>query len=117
MTETQMGLLRFENWKRWACGGECAMILQLYYPSKAAVAGQHVSSEVWDDDDVPMPVDVRDAELVERMLRHLPIHLCKAVRYKYTGRPKHIGIPESVLTQWVEQAAREIMVKKFHVIA
>lgn len=116
MTETQMGLLRFENWKRWAIGGECAMILQHYYPAKAAVCGMHVSSEVWDDDDAQMPVDVRDAELIERMIKALPMHLCKAVRHHYTGRPRVIGIPEKVLTDWVEQAAREIMAKKFHVV-
>lgn len=94
------------------------MIMSLYYPAKSAVVGNYSPElgEVWDDE-IQMPVDERDAELVERLLRGLPSHLCKAVRYKYTGRPRHIGIPESVLSAWVEQAAREIMVKKFHVVS
>lgn len=119
MTETQIGLMRFENWRRWACGGEYALIRELWYPSKAAVGGQYVAEagDIWNNDEPTMPVDERDAELVERMIKALPVHLCKAVRFKYTGRPRHIGIPEYVLDGWVEQAAREIMAKRFHVIA
>ena len=73
MTETQIGLLRFENWQRWALGGEKAIIMAHYYPPRAAMAGQHVSSEVWDDDiDALMPIDEKDAQLVERLILALP---------------------------------------------
>ncbi len=92
------------------------MILQHYYPRRAAVAGQHVSSEVWDDEPCCMPVDERDAEIVERMVRALPMHLRNAVRFTYTGRPRMVGTPETWIKEWVEQAAREIMAKNFHVI-
>lgn len=117
MTETEIGLKRLDNWARWACGGECAEILRHYYPRRAAVAGQHLSSEVWDNDDVPMPIDVRDAEIVERLILALPRHLCNAVRYTYTGRPRMIGTPSAWVDQWVQHAAREIMAKKFHVVS
>ncbi len=116
MTETQMGLMRLENWRRWAYGGEVAEILRHYYPRRAAVAGQYVSSEVWDDD-AHIPVDERDAELVERLIRNLPTHIRNAVRYRYTGRPRMIGTPDAWINDWVNQAAREIMAKKFHVVA
>lgn len=110
-----MGLLRFENWQRWAIGGERAIILSHYYPPKAAMAGQHVSSEVWDDGlETLMPVDERDAQIVEKLIIALPCHMCKAVRYHYTGRPKHIGIPRNVIEEWINQAARTIMSKTFH---
>ena len=114
MTETQIGLQRLANWQRWACGGECAMILQHYYPRRAAVAGQHVSSEVWDDEPCCLPIDERDAEMVEKLIRNLPTHLRNAVRYTYTGRPRMMGTPETWIKEWVDQAAREIMVKRFH---
>jgi hypothetical protein len=116
MTETQMGLARFENWQRWACGGEVAIIMAHYYPPKSAMAGQHVSSEVWDEEDKPMPIDERDAQIVERMIVRLPCHLCNAVRYRYVGRPRIIGVPRQVIDNLVEQAAREIMAKRFHVV-
>jgi hypothetical protein len=116
MTETQRGLMRLDNWARWCCGGELAIIMRHYYPRRAAVAGQHVSSEVWDDDTAPMPIDERDAELVEKLIRSMPVNLRNAVRNRYTGRPRIIGTPDSWLDQWVEHAAREIMAKKFHVI-
>jgi hypothetical protein len=117
MTETQIGLMRFENWQRWACGGEQSIIMAHYYPPRAAMAGQHVSSEVWDDDiDALMPIDECDAQIVEKMIVNLPCHLCHAVRFKYTGRPRHIGMPWHVINEWVNQAAREIMARKFHVI-
>lgn len=92
------------------------MILKHYYPPKAAVCGMHVSSEVWDDDYGTMPIDERDAEKIEKLIKKLPIHLCKAVRYHYTGRPKVIGIPHRLITELVEQAAREVMSIKFHVL-
>jgi len=117
MTETQLGLMRFENWQRWALGGERTIILAHYYPPKAAIAGQHVSSEVWDDDlEANIPIDERDAEAVERMIIALPKHLCCAVRYRYIGRPRHIGMPRHVIEEWVNQAAREIMASKIRFI-
>ena len=118
MTETQIGLLRFENWQRWAIGGERAIIMSHYYPPKAAMAGMHISSEVFDDDtDVQIPIDERDAQIVEKLIISLPCHMCKAVRYHYTGRPKHIGMPRSVIEEWINQAAREIMHKTVHIFA
>lgn len=119
MTETQMGLMRFENWRRWACGGEYVILRELWYPAKAAVVGNYLAEagEVWGTDEQVVPIDERDAEAVERLIKALPAHLCKAVRFKYTGRPRHIGVPERVIDGWVEQAAREIMAKKFHVVA
>ena len=118
MTETQIGMMRLENWQRWCCGGELAIILQHYYPRRAAVAGQYMAEagEVWNDEPDCMPVDERDAELVERLVCQLPVHLRNAVRFKFTGRPRMMGTPESWLEEWVHQAAREIMAKKFHVV-
>jgi len=113
LTETQAGLIRLDNWQRWARGGEIAIIMAHYYPPTAAMAGQHVSSEVWDDDlEASMPVDVRDAETVERLILLLPCRMCLAVRHKYTGRPKHIGMSRHLVDDLVKQAAREIMAMK-----
>jgi hypothetical protein len=93
------------------------MVRDHYYPAKAAVAGQHVSSEVWDDEYHGDPIDELDAQVVEHFVCHnLPVHLCRAVRYHYTGRPKHIGIPDRVILEWVEQAARQLQAKRFHVV-
>jgi hypothetical protein len=121
MTETQMGLARFENWRRWASKGKYAMLRELWYPPRAAVVGQHLAEagEVWGDDyDVGLPIDEIDAELVGRLIKSLPAHMCNAVRFKYTERPQHIGIPDSVIDCLVEQAARAIMQhgKRFHVV-
>jgi hypothetical protein len=114
MTDTELGLQRLDNWARWACGGECAMILQLWYPKRAAVAGQHLSSEVWDDEPARMPVNVKDAEIVEKLIIGLVPYLRNAVRHTYTGRPRMINTHDKIIREWVEQAAREIMIKKFH---
>jgi hypothetical protein len=110
LTETQAGLIRLDNWQRWARGGEIAIIMTHYYPPTAAMAGQHVSSEVWDDDlEALMPIDVRDAEKVEKLILALPHRMCIAVRHKYTGRPRRIGMTRHTMDDLVNQAAREIM--------
>lgn len=116
MSETEIGLLRLENWARWARGGECAEILRHYYPRCAAVAGQYKSSDVWDDDPPQLPVDEIDAQLIERIIRGFPMHLRNAVRYRFIGRPRMVGTPDSWINDWVNQAAREIMAKKFHLV-
>lgn len=114
MTETELGMQRFENWRRYMLGGEAAMILSHHYERYAAVCGQHISSEVWEVE-TRIPVDPKDAEVVERyIVKSLPLHLSRAVRNYYIGRPKIVGIPGKVLREWVEAAARELMCKRFH---
>jgi hypothetical protein len=118
MTETDHGMARFYNWMRWACGGECRMIMKHYYPERAAVAGNYLpeAGEVWNDE-TPIPIDVKDALEVERLItRELPIHLSKAVRFYFVGRPQIINIPDKVIKDWVYQAARQIMYRKFRVV-
>jgi len=74
------------------------------------MAGQHVSSEVWDDDlEALMPIDVRDAEKVEKLILALPVRMCMAVRHRYTGRPSRTGMSRYLVDDLVNQAAREIM--------
>jgi len=89
------------------------MILQHYYPRRAAVTGQYLSNEIWDEADaVSPPIDQRDAEIVERLILQLPRNICNAVRYTYIGRPRMMGTPDACIRQWVEHAAREIMASK-----
>lgn len=98
-------------------GGEAAMILSHHYERYAAVCGQHISSEVWDEE-TRVPVDQKDAAIVEVfVVKTLPAHLSKAVRYYYLGRPRIIGIQDRVIKEWVHQAARELMAQgnRFHV--
>ena len=110
MTETEIGMQRFYNWSRWANGGECAMVLQHYYPQRAAVAGQYMPElgEVWDDEP-HIPVDQKDAEQVEKFIVSLPSHLVKAIKAMFMHRDNSMRV-------LVEYAARELMAKKFHVV-
>lgn len=86
-----------------------AILRAQYYSPKAAVCGNYLADagEVWADD-VPMPVDERDAIIVERLVLALPIQLKKAVTHYFFGRPRTIGISEYTLREWVDQAARKI---------
>lgn len=115
MSDTQNGLDRLSNWARWSKRGEMAILRAQYYSPKAAVCGNYMADagEVWADD-VPMPVDERDAIIVERLVLALPIQLKKAVTHYFFGRPRTIGISEYTLREWVEQAARKITKNNFH---
>ncbi len=118
MTNTELGMQRFENWRRHGLGGEAAIVMAHHYERYAAVCGHHISSEVWDEE-TRIPVDPKDAEIVEAfVVKTLAAHLSKAVRYYYLGRPRIIGIPERVIKEWVHQAARELMDNgnRFHIV-
>lgn len=115
MSDTKRGLEMLENWSRWAVGGEHAIIMAHYYNRKSAVCGDYKRrSDDPDADDtvveVPIPVDEKEAVIVEDALKQLAPHLFKAVRYWYTGRPRIDRVSENVLRGWVEHAAREIVV-------
>ena len=109
-TSTKRGLERLENWARWACGGETAMILSHFYPPKAAVCGEYRRRSGDGDDEsldpIDPPVDESDAVRVEESIRRLPNHLRNAVRFYYTGRPHISGLHRTTLREWVEHAAR-----------
>ena len=112
-SDTKLGMDRLENWARWACGGEIAIIMSHYYRGRAAVCGEYSRrSDDGDDEEaapeVPIPIDAKDAILVESAIRSLPAHLFKAVRFWFVGRPRIEGVPRRVIRGWVEQAAREI---------
>lgn len=108
MTETEIGMQRFYNWSRWANG--TSQVMQHYYPQRAAVSGQYIpeAGDVWEDDPY-IPVDHTDAEKVERFIVSLPSHMIHAIKAMYIHRD---GSMRSI----VEQAARELMAKKFHVV-
>lgn len=110
-SDTQNGLLRLDNWSRWNRRGEIAEIRRHYYPGKAAVCGNYLpeAGEVWAEE-IPIPVDIRDAELVEKLVLALPIQLKKAVTHYYFGRPSTIGISNHTLREWLDQAARLIAI-------
>ena len=110
MTETEIGMRRFYNWSRWANGGECAMVLQHYYPQRAAVAGQYIpeAGDVWEEEPY-IPVDVKDAQNVERFIVSLPSHMVKAIKAMYIHRDNSMRV-------LVEYAARELMAKKFNIV-
>ena len=96
------------------------MIMEHYYPPVAAVAGQFrpEAGEIWEDEP-PIPVDESDARLVEAFIRdRLPVHLRNAVRCRFIGRPRIIGTHQSIIDEWVSQAARMLQEagRRFHVV-
>lgn len=109
MTGTQAGIDRLENWSRWCNRGEITEIMRHFYPRRAAVCGNYLSEagDVWDEGQ-QLPIDAKDAVVVERLVIAMPIQLKKAVMYFYLHRPKFIGVPDRVLHEWVDQAARRI---------
>lgn len=112
-SDTKFGMYRLDNWARWACGGEVAIIMSHYYKDRDAVCGEYSRRSDDEDDcdcvpDVPIPVDEHDALLVEAAIKRLPAHLCKAVRFWFVGRPRIDGVSIHVIKGWVEHAAREI---------
>lgn len=106
MTETEIGMQRFYNWSRWADGS--AMILQHYYPQKAAVCGEYVTCDIWEPE-TNIPIDQKDAEQVEKFIVSLPTHMVSAIKAMFIHR-------DSSMRVLVEYAARELMAKKFHVV-
>lgn len=109
-TGTQDGILRLENWSRWCNRGEISEIMVHFYPRKAAICGEYrpESGDIWGNEPVEMPVDEKDAIEVERLVLAMPIQLKKAVMCFYLARPRFIGVPEKVLREWVDQAARRL---------
>jgi hypothetical protein len=101
------GLMRLENWARWVCTGEVSMILRHYYPSSAALGVRFVSTQIWDYEAAAVPIDERDAELVDELIGTLPDAMREAVRYRYIGRAKR-SLPESLVGALVREAACRI---------
>lgn len=110
MTETQIGMDRFYNWFRWSNGGSTALVLQHYYPQRAAVAGNYIpeAGDVWEEDPY-IPIDQKDAQIVEKFIVSLPSHMVKAIKALYIHK-------DNSMKYLVEQAARELMARKFHVV-
>lgn len=110
--DTQSGMELLENWARWACGGEWAIIMAHYYHRNDSTCQDYRRrSELEVDDDQPniaIPIDEREALWVEKRIRELPGQLNHAVRYWYTGRPRIERVSRQVIRGWVEHAAREI---------
>lgn len=115
--DTKLGLDRLDNWARWGRRGEMAEVRNHYYPGKAAICGDYLpeAGDVWIEmHEIAIPVDQKDAELVEKLVLALPIQLKKAVTCWYLGRPAVMGISNHTLREWLEQAARRIAVNGLH---
>lgn len=108
MTETEIGMQRFYNWSRWANG--CALVMQHYYPQRAAVSGQYIpeAGDVWEEEPY-VPIDQKDAQIVETFIVSLPSHMVSAIKAMFIHRDNSMKV-------LVEYAARELMAKKFHVV-
>ena len=111
MTDTQIGMARLDNWARWGRRGEIAEICSHFYPRKAAICGEYLpeAGDIWDGSEANVPVDEKDAIVVERLVLAMPTPLRKAVTHWYFGRPRIIGVSRYTLQDWLDQAARRLV--------
>ena len=106
------GYARLENWQRWCLRGYAKDILRHYYPQRAAVCGNYLpeAGDVWEDDDI-LPVDDKDAEIVEKIIIAMPVQIKKAILCFYLHHPRFIGIPDETLKDLVRQGAARLVDK------
>ena len=107
------GMKRLQNWARWSNHGVYKMILKHAYPTRAAVCGEYSRhNPEYQPDHPKVPIDVLDAERVERALLRMPAQNRHAVVYMYTGKVpaccvyKLASMPGEQITWLVRQSAR-----------
>jgi hypothetical protein len=108
MGETERGYELLGNWARWGGRGSNKMILRHYYKADVAATRLYRSEEIWDDNEIEVPIDEQQAIEVEAIIvGKLPAHLKNTITHMYYRRPQ-MRVDRKTLDGWLDSAARMV---------